>query len=112
MTRRITLTAVLVALTALYAGAASQRATLILTDGERKSGPLASHGGNNETIINNVFQLKTDDGKEIDLPLEQVAVIDFASGGHPGSDEIQRLPSDNTNMLVLRTGSAERGKLL
>src|SRR5437763_7769399 len=112
MLRRFVLATVFVASAGLLA-LASERATLILTDGERKSGPLAFHGDNHETIINNMFQLNTDDGKEIQLPLDQVAAIDFASAGRPPANEIQALPSDNNaQVLVMRNGSVQRGKLL
>ena len=71
MVRRLISTVVLVACAGLYTLAAAERATLILTNGERRGGEATFSDG----------QLKLSDaGREQSIPLDQVAVIDFAGG--------------------------------
>lgn len=118
MIRRFISNAALVSLAALVAPvnvsvlAATERATFILTDGERKSGPVVFHGESRENLINGYLNLGADDGKEQTFRVDQVTVIDFV-GGRPQRAELQALPSDNsTQLLVLRSGATQQGKFI
>jgi hypothetical protein len=92
--------------------AASERATFILTDGERKSGPVVFHTESRENLIDGHLNLGVDNGKELTFPVDQVAVIDFI-GGRPSGAELQALPVDNgTQVLVLRNGVTQQGRFL
>src|SRR5882762_3783050 len=82
MVRRFISAAALVVCAAGYVFAA-ERATFILTNGERKSGEVVFHGGNAANFIDGQLNLG-DNGKEQSFPIDQVAVINFA-GGAPGS---------------------------
>ena len=68
---------VMVALGACAGGyaLAAERATFILTDGERKSGPVVFHTDSRENLINGNLNLGTDNGKELTFPIDQVAVM-------------------------------------
>jgi PA-IL-like protein len=106
MIRRMISTAVLVACAAGYALAA-ERATFILTDGERKSGPVVFHTPARENLINGNLNLGDTNGKEMTFALDQVAVIDFV-GGTPAPNELQSV-SASGNSLALRNGTVEQG---
>jgi hypothetical protein len=88
---------------------AAERATFILTDGERKSGPVVFHGDQHENLINGFLNLGADNGKEMAFPLDQVAVIDFV-GGQPPNSELAQLGT--AHMLVTRDGTAQQGRLI
>ena len=108
MIRRFVSTAALVASVGVSVLAGAERATFILTDGERKSGPVVFHTESRENLINGSLNLGAADGKEQAFPVDQVAVIDFV-GGRPQRAELQALPSDSgTQVLVLRTGGAQQ----
>src|SRR2546428_12046199 len=108
MIHRIVSTAALVASVGVSVLAGAERATFILTDGERKSGPVVFHTESRENLINGQLNLGGNDGKEQTFPVDQVAVIDFV-GGRPQRAELQALPSDSsTHVLVLRTGGAQQ----
>jgi hypothetical protein len=109
MFRRFIFTAVLVACAGGYAFAAAERATFILTDGERKSGTIAFHGDQHENLINGYLNLAEPDGKDLTFPIDQVAVIDFA-GGRPATTELDKLSAGQT--LVLRDGNVAGGRLV
>lgn len=117
MIHRLISNVALVSLAALVAPvnvsvlAATERATFILTDGERKSGPVVFHGDSRENLINGYLNLGADDGKEQTFRVDQVAVIDFV-GGRPQRAELQALPADNTHLLVLRSGGTQQGKFI
>jgi hypothetical protein len=108
MIRRIITTAALVACATSYA-MATERATFILTDGERKSGPVVFHGDNHENLINGNLNLGADNGKEMTFPVDQVAVIDFV-GGQPATTELQAVGSGQA--IALRNGSVEQGRFV
>jgi len=92
--------------------AASERATFILTDGERKSGPVVFHTESRENLIDGYLNLGVDDGKELTVPIDQVAVIDFV-GGRPPRAELEGLPVDNgVHVLVLRNGVTQQGRFI
>jgi hypothetical protein len=88
---------------AVVVAAGAERATFVLTNGQRVSGELTYKGGTVYTL----------DGR--DYPSDQVAVIDFA-GGEPPVSELQKLPASVTreherDLFVMRDGSAVQGKL-
>jgi hypothetical protein len=105
MFRRIISTGVLIACAAAYL-AAAERATFILTTGERKSGPVVFHTPARENLINGMLNLGVDSGQEMTFPVDQVAVIDFV-GGEPPASELQALGSGHT--MALRNGGVEHG---
>ena len=108
MIGRFVATAAFVASVGVSVLAGAERATFILTDGERKSGPVVFHTASRENLINGSLNLGAADGKEQAFPVDQVAVIDFV-GGRPQRAELQALPSDSgTHVLVLRTGGAQQ----
>ena len=106
MFRRTICTSVLVACAGVYAFAAAERANFILTNGERKSGIVAFHGGANENLINGELNLAQDNAKDLHFPESQVAIIDFG-GGRPSTEELAQLSGGH--MLVLRDGSSQHG---
>ena len=111
MIRRLIVTVALAACAGVYAQAA-ERATFILTDGERKSGPVVFHTPSRENLINGNLSLGTDNGKELTFPVDQVAVIDFV-GGRPQRAELQALPFDSgAHVLVLRSGVTQQGRFI
>lgn len=67
MIRRLTATIALVACAGIYAFAASERVN-ILTNGERKSGTIAFHGGDHENLINGHLNIATDT-KDMTFPV-------------------------------------------
>jgi hypothetical protein len=108
MVRRVISTIALVACAGVYAFAAPERVNFILTNGERASGTVAFHGGQNENLIDNHLNIATSD-KDLTFPLDQVAVIDFA-GGQPQPAELSQLGAGH--MLVMRDGSAQQGRFV
>jgi len=112
MIRRLVSTAVLVASVGVSVLVGAERATFVLTNGERKSGPVVFHGDSHENLINGYLNLGGTGGKEQTFPVDQVAVIDFV-GGRPQRAEMQALPTDSgTHVLVLRSGSTQQGRLI
>ena len=107
MLRKAISTGVLVACASLYALAA-ERATFILSDGERKSGQVVFHGDQRENLINGFLNLGNDTGgPEFTFPIAQVSVIDFA-GGRPQRAELAALPASG-HFLILRSGQSQPG---
>src|SRR5437016_5034477 len=100
----------IVVCTALYAFAANERATFILTDGERKSGAIVHHGGQNENLIAGNLNLDVGSGPELTIPEDQVAVIDFV-GGRPQADELGQLPASG-HFVVLKDGTSQPGRFV
>jgi hypothetical protein len=109
MVRRLTWSAVFLMCAGIYAFAAVDRATFILTDGERKSGTVVFHGGQNENLINGHLNLGVDNGNDMTFPMEQVAVIDFV-GGQPPNTELSQLGT--RHMLVTRDGATQQGRFV
>ena len=101
MVRRLIATAALVASAGIYAFAA-ERATFIMTNGERKSGTLVFHGGQAHNLIDGQLNLG-EGGKEQSFPVEQVAVIDVA-GGNPSQSELAGVPASG-QAISMRDGS-------
>jgi hypothetical protein len=110
MLRRVVTTMALVACAAGYVLAAAERATFILTDGERKSGPVVFHTPARENLINGMLNLGGEGGQEQTFPVDQVAVIDFV-GGEPSPTELQSLPPSG-QMLAMRGGQMEQGQFV
>jgi hypothetical protein len=108
MVRRFISTVALVACAGLYVFAA-QRATFILTNGERKSGEVVAHGGNAANFIDGQLNLG-DNGREQSYAIDQVAVIDFA-GGTPTATELSNVPISGQT-VVMRDGSAVAGRFV
>lgn len=105
MIRRLIAICVLTAAATVVTARAAERATFILTNGQRVNGELTYKGGTVYTL----------DGK--DYSSDDVAVIDFAGGGgDPAASELQQLPVSVTqeherDLFVMRDGSAVKGKL-
>jgi hypothetical protein len=100
MVRRLISTAVLVACAGFYTLSAAEQATVILTNGERRSGQLVSLTDG---------QLRLGDQA---IPLDQVAVIDF-TGGTPSDLELSRVaPEGKGQTAIMRTGHAAGGRFL
>ena len=106
MVRRFISTVALVACAGVYAFA-TERATFILTDGERKSGTIVYRGGNAENVIAGDLSLGQDNAKDLIFHMDQVAVIDFI-GGRPANGEISKVPGSG-HYLVMRSGDAQPG---
>jgi hypothetical protein len=109
MVRRLISTAVLVACAGGYAFAAAERVNFILTNGERKSGIVAFHGGDRENLINGDLNLAQDNAKDLNFHVEQVAIIDF-TGGQPQPAELSQLGTGH--MLVMRDGRTQQGRFV
>jgi hypothetical protein len=103
--RRQFITAALVACTALPV-VAQERATVVLTNGQRYNGVLTYPRADNN--INDDRMSFAANGDQ-SFPIGDVAVIDFA-GGTPASAEVNALPP-NGGVMVMRDGSTIRGHL-
>ena len=90
--RRVISTVVLVASAGLYTLTAAERATLVLTNGERRSGEVVMSGPNSATFVDGQIKL-IENGQEQSIPIDQVAVIDF-TGGTPSPLELSRVSPD------------------
>jgi hypothetical protein len=115
MVRRFLCCVVIAGCTGVAALFAAERAMFILTDGERMSGTVVSQGGYSNRGRDNVsrgeLNLLTDDGRQIPIRLDQVAVIQFGAG-RPTRAELDALSYDNTQMIVWRDGSIEPGRVV
>jgi len=109
MFRRLVSVAALIACSGIYAFAAPERATFILTNGERKSGIVAFHGDQRENEINGYLNLAQDNAKDLTFPADQVAVIDF-TGARSAPNEVAQLGA--SQMLVMRDGSTQQGRFV
>lgn len=109
MARRFLVTVALV-VCAFVSAWGVERATLVMTNGERKSGTVVFHGSQGNNVIDDQFNLGFD-GKEQGYPVSQVAAIEFV-GGQPSANELQMLAMDVSNMLVLRNGQLESGRFV
>jgi hypothetical protein len=91
---------------------AAERATFVLTDGERVSGEVVFHTEERTNIRadKNEFNVKINSGVEMPIPFAQVVAIDFA-GGQPRAEEIAALPG-NGQLLALRNGENRTGRLV
>lgn len=91
---------------------AAERATFILTDGERVSGEVVFHteARTNIRADKNEFNVKVANGTEMPIPFDHVVFIDFV-GGQPRSEELSALPADG-HLLTLRNGETKTGRLV
>jgi hypothetical protein len=114
MARRVLCCVVVAACTGLGAVLAAERATFILTNGERMSGTLTARDSGNrrrDDFSRSDLTLVTDGGREIPIRLDQVAAIQFG-GGRPTRAELDALSSDQVQMIVRTNGSIESGRFL
>ena len=113
MIRRFVLTAALTACAAVYVAAytaAPERATFVLTNGERKSGAVVFHGSSGYNLIDDHLNLAIEAGQpEYTVPITEVAVIDF-TGDRPSNDELGAVGSGHA--LALRNGTVEQGRFV
>jgi hypothetical protein len=111
MGRRLISTVVLVASAGLYTLTAAERATVVLTSGERRSGEIVATGNDNAAFIGGQLRL-IENGQEQAIPIEQVAVIDF-TGGTPTPLELSRVaPNTGGQTAIMRSGHAQAGKFV
>jgi hypothetical protein len=106
MVRRLVFVLMLAALVAGIAVPveAGVRATLILTSGERIKGVLVDMGGADFTIM--------EGGNEVRLPLGDVAVIDFVSGGqNTPASETSKIKTGQ-HVVVTRDGEMAYARLI
>jgi hypothetical protein len=91
---------------------ALERATFILTDGERMSGEVVFHTEARTNIREdkNEFNLKVADGREVPIPFDHVVYIDFV-GGQPAAAEFKGIPATG-HFMTLRSGESRTGRLL
>jgi hypothetical protein len=85
-------------------------ATWVLTSGERVSGNINQHTDAKTNISRAQFAVGMPDGTEREVPVDQVASIEFV-GGDPPMTELAKLPA-NGHMIALRDGSTLNGRLL
>jgi hypothetical protein len=109
--RRLISTVALVATAGLYTLTAAERATLVLTNGERRTGEVVMSGPNSATFVDGQIKL-VENGQEQSIPIEQVAVIDF-TGGTPSPLELSRVsPDPNGQTAIMRSGHAQAGRFV
>ena len=91
---------------------AAERATFILTNGERLNGTLIFRTGAQTNISSDTdeFNLRVADGTERPIPFDQVAVIDFV-GGQPRDEEFDAMEG-TSHVLAMRNGDIRRGELV
>jgi hypothetical protein len=85
-------------------------ATWVLTSGERVSGNINQHTDAKTNISRAQFAVGMPDGTEREVPVDQVAAIEFV-GGDPPMAELEKLPATG-HMIALRDGSTLNGRLL
>ena len=87
----------------------NQQVTLLMKNGERRSGTLVYHNDSNFNLIAN--------GEEKAYPVNDIALVDLSGGADPSTQELNQLPTSNDppelqrHMVVLRDGTTVRGKL-
>ena len=89
---------------------ARMSATWVLTSGERVSGNINQHTDAKTNISRAQFAVGMPDGTEREVPVDQVASIEFV-GGDPPMTELEKLPATG-HMIALRDGSTLNGRLL
>jgi len=90
---------------------AAERATFIMDNGERISGMILTRGAVNGGNLTSGNFVVTVNNRDLQLPADAVALIDFA-GGNPTAHEINALPANGSQLMVLRDGSVYTGRLL
>jgi hypothetical protein len=93
-------------------GAQLERATFVLTDGERVAGEVVFHteARTNISPDKNEFTVKVADGTQRPIPFADVVLIDFI-GGPPRDEELAALPARG-HLITLRNGTSRRGHLI
>jgi hypothetical protein len=97
---------------AVFVGAlafAAEQATFVLRNGERRSGTVVFHGSYGNNLIDNNMNLRIGENEQ-SFALDNVAVIEFASGMPPTS-ELQQIPASG-NLLAFRNGGVEHGQFV
>jgi len=94
---------------------AAEFATVVLVDGERLSGSVTSRdlrdSRGRDLPAGGDLSLLTDDGREIGVPLDRLAAIQF-DREEPSSEELLALPGDNSHVIVRRNGLRESGQFV
>jgi hypothetical protein len=110
MVRRLVSTVALLACVGIYSLSAAERATFILSSGERISGDLAVRGADGATYVDGQLNLDAGGGTAQAFPIDSVAIIDLA-GGTPEPIELSRVPEAG-QCVVLRSGHSQAGKFV
>jgi hypothetical protein len=110
MTRRLVATIVAISLGS-WALAAAERVTFVLVNGERISGTVAFHTSTRENLIDGDLNIGLADGKEQQIHVNQVVVIEFLAGT-PQNNELSALPEGSGQMLVMRNGDIRHGQFV
>jgi hypothetical protein len=100
-------------ITAVVGARTAERATFILTSGERISGILAirlNEGNVNIRRDKNSFELSRENNRAEYIPVPQVAAIDFI-GGTPPKSELEVLVHGD-HSLAMRDGSNRKGRFV
>ena len=113
--RRLLCCVAIASCTAIGALFAAERATVILSDGERMTGTLVSRSargdrGRDDRGVDDLI-LRTDDGRELEIPMVRLAVIELGSA-RTAPGELDALPDDGTQMIVRRNGTREAGQFI
>ena len=90
---------------------AAERVTFILVNGERISGTVAFHTSTRENLIDGDLNIGVGDGKEQQIHVDQVVVIEFLAGT-PRTEELAALPQNSGQMLVKRNGDTLNGRFV
>jgi len=90
---------------------AQERATFIKNDGERITGLLESRTVSRGFFNRSSSFLMNVNNQQVQVPVSDVAVIDF-TGGRPSTRELNTLPNDGSQLLVMRNGSQSEGRLV
>jgi hypothetical protein len=85
-------------------------ATWVLTSGERVSGNINIHTDAKINVARAQFAVGMPDGTEREVPVDQVASIEFV-GGDPPMSELEKVPATG-HMLALRDGSMLSGRFI
>src|SRR6185503_18056043 len=88
-----------------------ERVTFILVSGERISGTVAFHTNTRENLIDGDLNIGLGDGKEQQIHVAQVVVIEFLAGT-PQNEELAALPQGSGQMLVMRNGDIRQGQFV
>lgn len=108
--RRLLLVATSVAVATGVMATTFAGATWVLTSGERVAGNINQHTDAKTNISRAQFAVGMPDGTEREVPVDQVASIEFV-GGDPPMTELEKLPATG-HMLALRDGSTLNGRLI
>jgi hypothetical protein len=90
---------------------ASPKGTVILASGETVAGLIVYQGETSVPTAARAFQVRTPDGRIRAIPLDEVAVVDFA-GGRPTALELDSLGADTPHVMALRNGNSRSGRLV